>query len=98
MVRPDRPPGCIKAGRRTGPTRRSLMGAALLGAGAGSGLLPAAAQAPLDAQFAPPPTADARKLTLRFATNYVGVHPMATAVRGLLKAFPSEHPNLSIHI
>lgn len=56
------------------PTRRTLIGAALLGA-AGSGLRPATAQT-LAAIYAPPKPGDTNKITLRFASHYVGVHPM----------------------
>jgi raffinose/stachyose/melibiose transport system substrate-binding protein len=94
MSSQDRP----RASTTSGPTRRLLMGAAAVGAvAAGSGLSLAMAQA-LDPKFAPPPAGDTKKLTLRFATNYVGVHPMATVVRNQLKAFTAEYPNVTINI
>lgn len=76
------------------PTRRTLIGAALLGA-AGSGLRPATAQT-LAAIYAPPKPGDTNKITLRFASHYVGVHPMGPVVRRLLNSFTEQYPNITI--
>jgi raffinose/stachyose/melibiose transport system substrate-binding protein len=73
------------------PTRRALMGAALLGAG-----LRAAAAEPMPATYAPPKPGDTTPVTLRFASHYVGVHPMGPVVRRLLASFTQQYPNVTI--
>lgn len=65
------------------PTRRAVLGAAIAG-------LPFAASAAL-----PQP---AQPLALRFATNYVGVHPMTKVVRGLIAEFIRDYPAISVAI
>ena len=79
-------------GRGTG--RRSVLGG-LAGGIMGAGLRPAAAQ---EAWFAPPPAGDTRPLALRFATNYVGVHPMGPAVRRRIAAFTAKYPHVSVAV
>jgi raffinose/stachyose/melibiose transport system substrate-binding protein len=78
------------------PTRRVLMGAALLGAASAS-LPPANAQMP-PPPYAPPKPGDSKKLTLRFATSYAGVHPMGPVVKKVLETFTDQYPNVTIKI
>ncbi len=72
----------------TAIARRALPRRALIGAAA---LLPFAAHA----QYAAPPQ-PAKKLTLRFATNYAGVHPMGGAVKGVLRQMMADYPTITI--
>ena len=67
--------------------RRSLLGAALLP------LAPSAR-----AQSFAPPAPGGKRITLRFATNYTGVHPMAAAVRTILKQYMADYPNVTITV
>ncbi len=73
-------------------SRRMLLGAAALLLGVRG----ASAQG----DFAPPPVgaADAPKISLRFATNYAGVHPMTKPVRELIAGFTRDYPNVSVVI
>lgn len=90
---PDRQPD--RQAGTGGPTRRALIGGTVLAAIGASG-----AAAETDPAFAPPPTGakDARRLTLRFATSYVGVHPMTQPVREVLKAFQADYPNVAVNV
>ena len=45
---------------------------------------------------APPPPP--QPFTLRFATNYAGVHPMAKVVRGLIDDFRKDYPAITVAI
>ena len=57
-------------------------------------------QSALTNAFAAPKPHDAaaKRLTLRFATNYVGVHPMTRPVRERLAAFQADYPNVTITV
>jgi raffinose/stachyose/melibiose transport system substrate-binding protein len=77
--------------------RRSLLQTALFGTVAAI-VGGTARAAPPDFAAPVPGAKDAQAITLRFATNYVGVHPMAHAVREVLKAFQADYPNVSINI
>ncbi len=52
---------------------------------------------PFAARAAAPP-APAQPFTLRFATNYAGVHPMAKVVRGLIDDFRKDYPAITVAI
>jgi raffinose/stachyose/melibiose transport system substrate-binding protein len=69
-----------------GPTRRALIAASL------GVVIPSAA-----ASAAPPPQ-PTQPITLRFATNFVGVHPMAKVVRGLIGDFMHDYPSITVSI
>lgn len=80
---------------RTG--RRAIVaGAAALLPALATGRASAQASAP----YAAPPrgAANARKVSLRFATSYVGVAPMTKPVRDILEAFQADYPNVSIAV
>src|SRR4051794_10487559 len=78
------------------PTRRLLLRMVAMGALAGAS---SAASAQQDS-FAPPPmgAADAKKIALRFATNYAGTHPMTKPVREIIAQFGRDYPNVSIAV
>ena len=67
------------------PTRRGVLATALA---AGLPLVTARAAVPQPAQ----------PMTLRFATNYAGVHPMAKVVRALLAEFTADYPTITVAV
>src|SRR5271167_774639 len=69
------------------PTRRGLLAATLATA------LPFA-----HARAAAPPPPPAQPLTLRFATNFAGVHPMAKVVHGIIDDFTHDYPTITVKI
>lgn len=78
-----------------GLTRRALTGGTALAIA--TSVLPRAGGAQT-AFAAPPRGARGPAVTLRFATSYVGVHPMSAPVRGILNAFTQDYPNVTIRI
>ncbi|HEX3349598.1 MAG TPA: extracellular solute-binding protein [Acetobacteraceae bacterium] len=76
------------------PSRR-----AVLAAGAAAFAFRARAGS-ADDNFAPPPTgaANAKKIDLRFATNYAGAHPMAKLVRDIIAQYAKDYPNVTVAI
>ena len=80
-----------KPTRRSAPFRILRMVGALALALAGASSLPATAQN----AYGPPP-AGGPKVSLRLATNAVGVAPMAKVLPQLIKKFEADYPNVSV--
>ncbi len=57
----------------------------------------ALAALPFASRAAPPPP-PVQPFTLRFATNYAGVHPMAKVVRGLIDIFMKDYPTITVAV
>ena len=57
----------------------------------------ALAARPFASRAAPPPP-PVQPFTLRFATNYAGVHPMAKVVRGLIDTFMKDYPTITVAV
>ena len=84
------------SGQGDGTTKPVTRRLALLGAAA----IGMAGRARAEDAFTPPPTGakDAKHIALRFATNYVGVHPMTKPVRVIIAQYMQDYPNVTVTI